>query len=224
MKALAFSYRGEPIPVQHEVHRRYKRIHLHVRPDHILIKSPGVPRKRLHHMLQENTAWIEETLSQQYAQARLCPRQALYLGVALPLVYTEACEHFQHHADHFMLPVAMERDAVLRAMKGFYAQQAQHYLPDRLGHWSAQMNVRPQQVRLKYLKSRWGSCSARGNINLNVRAMQLPRAAIDSILIHELAHLRYLNHGPAFWQLVHQFCPDYAVHHQLIKKLGPQLI
>lgn len=224
MKALAFSYQGENIPVQHEVHRRYKRIHLHVRPDHILIKSPGVPRKRLHHMLQENTAWIEETLSQQQFRAQLCPQQALFLGTPLPLVYTEACEQLQYHTEGFVLPAALPRDAVLLALKNFYAQQARHYLPERLAYWSEQMDLYPQQLRLKYLKSRWGSCSARGNINLNVRAMQLPRAAIDSILIHELAHLRYLNHGSAFWQLVHQFCPDYAVQHQRIKKLGPQLI
>ena len=82
----------------------------------------------------------------------------------------------------------------------------------------------PQQVRFKRLKSRWGSCSSKNNINLNYRMIQLPPAAIDAILVHELAHLSHLNHGPLFWQLVHQYIPDYQDHHLEIKRLTPFIL
>lgn len=195
-----------------------------MRPDHILIKSPGVARKHLHQMLQENTAWIEKSLARHEQQARFRLEQAFDRGRLLPVVYSDSVAALSRHEDHFVLPAHYAAEEVLTAFKAFYGQQARQHLPARVQHWSEVMNLYPKQVRLKYLKSRWGSCSARGNINLNYRAMQLPCSAIDSILIHELAHLRYLDHGSAFWQLVTRFCPDYDFQHQLIKKLGPQLI
>lgn len=214
---------GESIPVKHQIHRRYKRIHLHVRPDHILIKSPGVPRKHLNQMLAENTSWIQETWLQHKQRSQHCPVEAFYFGDLLPVVY-EAMAVPTLENGHFLLPLCSDREGAQDYLKAIYAREAQAYLPQRLAYWSERMELYPKQVRLKYLKSRWGSCSSRGNINLNYRALQLPSGAIDAILIHELAHLRHLDHGSAFWQLVHRFCPDYSIHHQDTKKLGPRLI
>lgn len=64
-------------------------------------------------------------------------------------------------------------------------------------------------VRLKYNQSNWGSCSARGNINLSTRLLFAPGEVIDYVILHELAHLRELNHSPAFWSIVRSVMPDY---------------
>ena len=74
------------------------------------------------------------------------------------------------------------------------------------------------KVRLKLNQSNWGSCSARGNINLSTRLLFAPEVVIDYVIIHELAHLIELNHSPAFWQLVADVMPDYREHERWLKE------
>ncbi len=64
-------------------------------------------------------------------------------------------------------------------------------------------------IRIKQQKTRWGSCSSRGNLNFNVRIIQLPKELAEYLVIHEVCHLRELNHSPRFWALVGRTCPGY---------------
>ncbi|MCY3781235.1 MAG: SprT family zinc-dependent metalloprotease [Chloroflexi bacterium] len=97
------------------------------------------------------------------------------------------------------------RDAVLR----FYRELAKAYLPPRVAQLAAEYDFTYNKLRIKNQKTRWGSCSAKGNINLNLRLMMAPVDAIDYVIIHELCHLEELNHSPKFWLLVESLCPDY---------------
>jgi predicted metal-dependent hydrolase len=81
-------------------------------------------------------------------------------------------------------------------------------------------NFQYQTVRLKYMKSRWGSCSAKKNINLSLRLLLLPEKIRDYVIIHELAHLEEMNHSKAFWQLVEQHVPEYKDHEKWLKDNG----
>ena len=97
------------------------------------------------------------------------------------------------------------RDAVLH----FYRQLARDYLPVRVAELAAEHGFAYNQLRIKHQKTRWGSCSAKGNINLNLRLMMTPDEAIDYVIIHELCHLRELNHSRQFWMMVECCCPEY---------------
>jgi predicted metal-dependent hydrolase len=78
-------------------------------------------------------------------------------------------------------------------------QEAKIDLPERVSRWANQFGLKYQTVTIKKLKSKWGSCSSMGNINLNLNVMRLPEHLIDYIVLHELAHTREMNHGPRFW-------------------------
>ncbi|MDP7079085.1 MAG: M48 family metallopeptidase [Candidatus Undinarchaeales archaeon] len=80
-------------------------------------------------------------------------------------------------------------------------------LVDRLNreHFQAKVN----QVRLKHQRSRWGSCSSRGNINLSTRLLMAPPDVLEYVIVHELAHLKVRKHDRKFWQLVERVVPDY---------------
>nr|WP_321406409.1 SprT family zinc-dependent metalloprotease [uncultured Carboxylicivirga sp.] len=77
--------------------------------------------------------------------------------------------------------------------------EAKRYLPHRLAELAQKHSIRYQNVVIKNLKSRWGSCSGRNNINLNLHLMRLPDELIDYVLLHELCHVHEKNHGPHFW-------------------------
>jgi len=81
-------------------------------------------------------------------------------------------------------------------------KEAKEYLPVRVQELAIQHGFNYQKVFIKNLKSKWGSCSSNGNINLNLSLMLLPDQLIDYIILHELAHTREHNHGEGFWKLL----------------------
>lgn len=73
------------------------------------------------------------------------------------------------------------------------------------------------QVRVKAVRSKWGSCSSKGAVNLNWALMMLPPELADYVMIHELMHLREMNHSPAFWAHVARYCPEYKTLRQRVQ-------
>lgn len=88
--------------------------------------------------------------------------------------------------------------------------EAKAFLPGRLAFLAKQHNIRFNNVTVKNLKSRWGSCSGRNNINLNLHLMRLPDELIDYVLLHELCHVHEKNHGPHFWARLDMMCKGKA--------------
>ena len=93
---------------------------------------------------------------------------------------------------------------------------AKAYLPGRLRELAALHGFTVNQVRIKHNVSNWGSCSVKGNINLNLNLMRLPSELQDYVMLHELCHLRYMNHGAEFHALLENVCPG---HRELRRRL-----
>lgn len=91
-------------------------------------------------------------------------------------------------------------------------ESARARIEERLAHWSARMGLAFGRVAIRDQKSRWGSCSSKGNLNFNWRLVFAPLPVLDYVVIHELAHLREMNHSRRFWTLVESFSPDYKDH------------
>lgn len=91
---------------------------------------------------------------------------------------------------------------------------AKSYLPERTEKLARKYNLIFKRVRIRNQKTRWGSCSASGNISLNYRLMKYRKEVIDYVIIHELCHLKEMNHSNKFWLLVEKIIPDY----KLLKK------
>ena len=90
------------------------------------------------------------------------------------------------------------RSAIIRALK----KSAQAYLPPLLNELAEHYGFKYKKVKITGSKSRWGSCSATGNINLSCYLMLLPPHLMDYVLLHELTHTREMNHGPKFWDIL----------------------
>lgn len=87
--------------------------------------------------------------------------------------------------------------------------QAKRELPPRLAELAARHGFVYRKVFIKNNRSNWGSCSSLGNINLNLRLVTLPQELQDYVMLHELCHLKYLNHGPQFHALLESVCPGH---------------
>ena len=103
------------------------------------------------------------------------------------------------------------RPAQLRdAVQAWMQQQATAHFTERLNHHAPRLGVRWTRLRLSSAATRWGSAKADGSIRLHWRLMQFPPEVIDYVVVHELAHLRHMDHSPRFWQTVAGVLPDYA--------------
>ena len=90
------------------------------------------------------------------------------------------------------------RNAIIRALK----KSAQTYLPPLLSELANHYGFKYKKVKITGSKSRWGSCSATGSINLSCYLMLLPPHLMDYVLLHELTHTKEMNHGPKFWEIL----------------------
>lgn len=119
--------------------------------------------------------------------------------------------------------LSQHQDIVRRAVRKALDAEAKAYLPSRLAYLAASGGYRYMHVRYSNAKGRWGSCSSRGVISLNVALMNLPKELIDYVLIHELVHTRHLNHSAAFWDEVAVHYPEYKSARKKLKNYSPYL-
>jgi predicted metal-dependent hydrolase len=237
---------GGPITYQVRPSARARRVRLVVRPGGALevVKPRGVSQARIEETLRQYEAWILRT------QARLAPLAppptpaALSDGVTLPFMGATLRLTLMNgardarvarvtlHGDQLTLTLpalaaAMapaERDTLARdLLERWYRRQAKTVFTERLVYWNTYYHFTWASVAIKSQKTRWGSCSRRGNLNFNWRLLLAPPAILDYVVIHELCHLQEHNHAAAFWALVERACPDYRDHRRWLRLHGHEL-
>jgi len=105
----------------------------------------------------------------------------------------------------------------------WYKEHALLALEEKAKRYSTQIVVQPKRVGIKNYKSRWGSCSSKGEVYFNWRIIMAPQRIIDYVVAHELCHLIHHNHSKAYWKLVESVVPDYKESKEWLKVNGPLL-
>lgn len=104
------------------------------------------------------------------------------------------------------------------------ADSAVSYIPTRVAYFAPIIGVTYGRITIRNQKTRWGSCSSKGNLNFNCLLMMAPKEVIDYVVIHELCHRKEMNHSKEFWALVEKAMPDYRVHRKWLKENGALLM
>ena len=142
------------------------------------------------------------------------------------------------HAPHFILPktilafIKKHNSWIERKLKQFksrekslldkkninlYKKRAKNYIIKRVEQIGLKNNFNYKNIKITSAKTRWGSCTSKKNLNFSYRLILVPMKIIDYVIVHELCHLREMNHSKKFWREVGQIMPDYKKHDKWLK-------
>ncbi|SFU82983.1 M48 family metallopeptidase [Alicyclobacillus macrosporangiidus] len=212
--------------------RRRRTVALEVTPEGVWIRAPiHLSDADIARILEQRRAWIRKTYEARAAAQRREDRRVWrFLGQPVEVRYVPSPGRtswrmwWEAGAIHVSGPgPAVPDDILKRLFTEWYQARARVLLPERVAQWAETLGLRYRSLRIKDQKSRWGSCSSAGNINLNWRLVQAPEWVADYVIVHELCHLVELNHSPRFWALVHAAIPDAQRAKRWLREHGQEL-
>lgn len=115
------------------------------------------------------------------------------------------------------------RPMMTEAQVKVYREKARLVLAKKTEYWAEKMGVTYGRITIRQQATRWGSCSAKGNLNFNWTLILAPEELQDYVVVHELAHRMQMNHSPAFWELVKAQLPDYLERRQKLRFYANQV-
>ena len=117
-----------------------------------------------------------------------------------------------------------KREPLTEAQIAELKKQAKIVIPQRVAYYAPIIGVTYGRITIRHQKTRWGSCSAEGNLNFNCLLMLMPPEVLDSVVVHELCHRKYMNHSARFYAEVRKAYPEYDKWNRWLKKNGPQYL
>ena len=221
---------GKPVTYTLKRTGRRRSIGLRIDDRGLTVNMPlRASEKWLLSVLQEKAVWVVDKLENWQAKKNAAQRWQdgellLYRGEeftlriipglpkTLPLLHeTQLLVHVSN-ADN---PAAIEK-TVMR----WYRREALLLFSECIAYFAPLMQVNPSEIKLSSARTRWGSCTTRGIVRLNWQLIKMPLHLVDYVVVHELAHLREMNHSAAFWKVVESQCPDYAKRRGELRKWG----
>ena len=231
--------------VSYELRRARRRsIGFVVAPDGLTVSAPRwVALVEIESALHEKSGWILRKLHEQRERAQRLEAARLqwcdgasipYLGEAMRLVLDarirrtvlRVAEHAAPGVPRLALHLGLAGDAqpqqIRDAAGRWLERQARRVFAERIDLYAPRLGVRVRRFALSSAATRWGSASSNGSIRLNRRLVHLRMPVIDYVVVHELAHLIEMNHGPAFWDVVRSVLPDFeAARRELRSEVLP---
>ena len=155
-------------------------------------------------IVQQWVQWLKRSREHQDHQGRL---EVLYRGHMEPITLSTEDEHTIAHFARMSFPVDLSRMSLWDWINSWLRYQAGKDLPARLAKWALKYDFKYRRLSIRNQRTRWGSCSSQKNISLNWRLIQLPDKHADYVMLHELNHLRHMNHSKRFWDSLRLICP-----------------
>lgn len=185
----------------------------------VVVRAPlRLAQREIDAFVRQKSGWIEQHLTE--TQARAAKREnrglddgLMLLGKQYPVQRGKAATF---DGERFWVPHG-EFEAIKPAIEALYCRLAEVVIQKRVAYYSLRMGLTPRCVKVNGAKKRWGSCSSENSLNFSWRLVLAPYAAVDYVVVHELAHIAQHNHSARFWQVVARELPDYKSRIDLLQ-------
>ncbi len=190
----------------------------------LIVRAPKrYPEKRIAAFLEEKREWIEKKQAERKGAAALLPPENLdgylfpILGKATRIQLVESSRiAYDSEAGVLFLPNQSPQKRLVAWLKS----NAKRVFTAVTQDAARKMGVCYQSITVSSARTRWGSCSAENALRYTFRLLYCPKEIIEYVAVHELAHTRYKNHSPAFWQEVARYLPDWKLRRKWLKAHG----
>lgn len=217
--------------------RRKRTIQLRLDPEHgVTVTAPvRASRAEIEGLVQARSGWIVERLG----TLASVPRQSLRSGATVPfrgstlLLTVHSSSQKRSHVRHNEGTLTIEipagpdpteaEDRVRAALQKWYMTRALEHIQESVSRWAPKLGVQPAGIRVANQKRRWGSCSPTGVLRFNWRLVLADPELLDYVVVHELAHLRHMNHSKEFWAVVATAIPGHLPLRKQLRELEPTL-
>lgn len=171
----------------------------------VLVKAPYLTSKNtILTFLEKHKSWIFKRQTEiKSSKKKYVSWELLYfLGEWYSIIYDEKIKKITFDWKNFIIPDSFTYNEIKKWLENFYKKEAKIYIEKRLVFIANINNLDFNSFRITSAKSRWGSCSTRKNLNFVFRLIMASPSVIDYVIVHELAHLKEMNHSKNFWDLV----------------------
>lgn len=199
------------------------------RQGNLVVRAPlRMPEQKIRDFVWEKRAWIEKKQKAVQAAQEKNPPVKIEDGGRIPflgedfLIRKEPVEEVELHRSNNRL--AQENQILLPAdygeqeLRDWLKGQALDFLTARTCYYAKRMGLTSGTVKISNAKTLWGSCNGKNNIRFSWRLIFCPLSVLDYVVVHELSHIPYKNHGPKFWATVESVLPDYKERRAWLKK------
>jgi len=205
--------------VEHIVKSKLKNSYLSIDKNfHIILKTPKVSSAFVEELLLEKETWLRkqyETIANNQAQKVNLENEVLLFGEVIS-IDSQSVQFLQKKLLRLTIP---SEKNILKLYNDFYKHMASEYLPQRVAYFSSLMQLSFHEIKYRKMKRRWGSCSSTKVITLNTQLLKVEKELIDYVIVHELAHLKHMNHSREFHSLVERYLPDSKKLRQKLKNI-----
>jgi len=173
----------------------------------VVLKTSKVSRSYIENLLSEKESWIRKQLfkREQNPPIKINLEDEVLLFGDIYSVDADEASHLRTLLHRLRKP---NQKNILRCYDDYYKTYGLSYLTSRVQYYSDMMNLDYKEIKLKKMRSRWGSCSSQKVITFNTQLMKLKKEQIDYVVVHELAHLVHMNHSKSFHSLVEKYFPN----------------
>jgi predicted metal-dependent hydrolase len=188
---------------------------------------PGLRRGEVEKFLDRHQDWLEQRLAKVPTRPQVRPGIRIPVrGVPHRIVHESAKRGtvtLSRDERGPLLIVHGERVHLPRRIADYLKREAKREIERLVAKHTEAIGKHAKAIRFKDTSSRWGSCTSEGNLSFSWRIMMAPPPVINYLVAHEVAHLKEMNHGPKFWKLCEQLCPDTARCKDWLKRNGGAL-
>ena len=208
------------------VRSKRKTTAIYVRDGIVEVKAPlKMPVHAIDRFVTSKEVWINEKLDklhEQTAQRKAFvltyDTKVLYRGSEYPISAREGTM-VGFDDSGFFIPPNLSEEEIRRACEIIYRMLAKSHLTMRTMELAENIGLYPSNIKINGAKTRWGSCSAKKSINFSWRLIMAEDPVIDYVIVHELSHLKELDHSARFWAVVESALPDYKEHKAKLTQL-----
>ena len=209
---------------------RRKTAAIYVRGNEVEVRAPlRMPKREIDRFVLEKEQWILKSLAKQQAQAEQKESfvidygsSILFRGKPYPITQRNGTRAGFENTQ-FYLPPGLTRSQIKYTCIHLYKILAKSHISQRVAFFASQMGVTPTAVKINSAMRRWGSCSSRKSLNFSWRLIMADDATIDYVAVHELAHIKEMNHSARFWAVVESILPDFRERKCELKELQTRL-